>query len=95
METKTNIQATERLLLPARAVAELLGISTRQVWSLKATGQLPQPLRLRRSVRWRCDKLITWLDAGCDMRQFGAEGGAGAGATQTILLDPTPMMGYI
>ena len=60
-------------LLTVREVAELLKISARQVWKLAASGRLPGPMRLGRSVRWRADDLAAFIAAGCDMRRFEAK----------------------
>ena len=60
-------------LLDVRAVAERLGVSPRQVWKLTASGRLPQPVRLARSVRWREADLAAFIAARCDMQRFEAE----------------------
>ena len=52
-------------LISVRTVAGMLGVSQRQVWKLVASGRLPAPLRLGRSVRWRADEIRSWIDAGC------------------------------
>ena len=55
-------------LMNVNQVAHFLGVSTRQVWNLRADGLLPQPVRLGRSSRWRGTELIAWVDAGCPSR---------------------------
>jgi len=40
-------------LLRATEVARLLRISVRQVWKLTSSGQLPSPIEIGRSTRWR------------------------------------------
>lgn len=50
-------------------VAELLDVSRRHIWKLLASGRMPAPIRLGRSVRWRADELRAWLDAGCPERE--------------------------
>jgi excisionase family DNA binding protein len=52
-------------LLTVNQVAEVLAVSIRQVWRLNATGRLPAPVRLGRSVRWRSAELEDWISAGC------------------------------
>ncbi|MFO0839908.1 MAG: helix-turn-helix domain-containing protein [Phycisphaerae bacterium] len=54
-------------LLTVQQVAKLLNISCRQVYKLVASGRLPVPVRLGRSVRWRESDLAAFLAAGCDM----------------------------
>ena len=68
MSTTLNHVEDKRLALPAAEVAKLLGISQRHLWKLNASGRLPAPIRLGRSVRWRLDELRAWLDAGCPAR---------------------------
>ena len=68
MNTKTQNDATEQLALRAKAAARLLGISERHLWALHSSGRLPTPVRLGRSVRWRRDELLAWLEAGCPSR---------------------------
>ena len=68
MSNTLHATESERLALPAADVAKLLGISQRHLYTLNASGQLPRPIRLGRSVRWRADELRDWLDAGCPAR---------------------------
>ncbi len=61
--------ATEQpLLLTAEETAEFLGISVRHVYKLHSSGRIPLPVRLGRSVRWRREELIAWIDAGAPPR---------------------------
>ena len=53
------------LLLDSRAAAKLLGISRAHFYKLYLSGRTPRPVRLGRSVRWRREELVAWLDAGC------------------------------
>jgi excisionase family DNA binding protein len=52
-------------LLSVRAVAALLGCSTRHVYRLADRGALPPPVRLGALIRWRRQDLDAWLAAGC------------------------------
>lgn len=45
-------------------MAELLGVSERHIWGLNASGRLPAPIRLGRSVRWNRDEIVAWVGAG-------------------------------
>lgn len=58
----------ERLALSVDEVAGLLGVSARHTWKLHATGRVPRPVRLGRSVRWQRKELLAWLDAGAPTR---------------------------
>lgn len=53
------------LLLSAEKVAELLDISVRTLWRLRAAGKLPAPVRLGGSVRWRAQEVAVWIEKGC------------------------------
>lgn len=58
-------KADAPLLLSANQVAEMLNISIRTLWRLRAAGKLPAPVRLGGSVRWRIDAIQAWIEAGC------------------------------
>ncbi len=73
MSNPTQVEASERLAIPASAVAKLLSISERHVWALSASGRLPPPIRLGRSVRWNRAELQDWLAAGA--RRIGGSDG--------------------
>lgn len=67
-------------LLNVKDVAARLRISPRQVWKLLASGRIPAPLRLSRSVRWRMDLIDRWVELGCPSRErFEATCAVGAG----------------
>lgn len=52
-------------LLDVRAVAALLGCSSRHVYRLADTGRLPPPVRLGALVKWSHTVIQAWIDAGC------------------------------
>lgn len=69
-----NSATTRAQLLSDKSVAQLLECSRRKVWSMHATGSIPEPLRLGRSVRWRESDISLWLSLGCPSRErFEAE----------------------
>jgi excisionase family DNA binding protein len=53
------------MMMTADELAETLCISLRQVWRLKAKGDLPKPVNIGRNVRWRRSDIIEWIEAGC------------------------------
>jgi len=55
----------EPLLISVNTVARMLSISTRQIWRLRDAGDMPQPLKLGRAVRWRSDEIAAWVRDGC------------------------------
>lgn len=65
-------------LFTVKDVAKRLKVSVRQVWKLNASGQLPESLRVARSVRWRAADIAEWIGMGCPVRErFEAERNAG------------------
>lgn len=57
-DPRTDPRLRGVVLLKVKEVAELMGISTRQVWRLSAAGDLPAPIVLgRRTKRWRAAEL--------------------------------------
>ena len=54
-------------LLNVRAVAEMLDVSSRQVWRLRDSGAMPEPLRLGdgRCIRWSASTINSWIGDGC------------------------------
>jgi len=59
----------EALAISARELAQMLGVSLRQIWRLNASGKLPRPLRLGGSVRWDRDEILRWFKDGCPDRR--------------------------
>ncbi len=56
-------------LLTVRDVARALKVSPRQIWKLLASGRVPEPVRLSRSVRWRRADIDEWIRLGCPDRK--------------------------
>ena len=52
-------------MLKVSDVAERLGCSTRTVYRLIATGNLPKPLRIGKLIRWEREGFEAWIAAGC------------------------------
>ena len=52
-------------LLSITGVSQLLGVSRSQVKRLRASGRLPDPIRLGGRVLWRVDEIDAWVQAGC------------------------------
>ena len=62
MET---LEIGQPLLISADELARLLGISTRTIWRRLSGGEIPKPVRLGKSVRWRLADIEAWIDGGC------------------------------
>lgn len=58
-----------QLIVGAKHVAIMLGISLRTVRSMDASGKLPLPVRIGGLVSWRKQELIDWVEAGCPDRE--------------------------
>lgn len=56
-------------LLKAKEVSQILGVSERQVWRLASSGQMPAPVTVGGSTRWRLSDIEAWIANGCRMRR--------------------------
>lgn len=59
---------SESHLISADTLAAWLDVSVRTLWRLRATGRLPQAIRLGGSIRWRSVEVRAWIAAGCPDR---------------------------
>lgn len=59
-------------LLRVGEVAKVCGLSVRSIWRLSDGGQMPRPLSIGGSRRWRETDLKSWLAAGCPTTAGGA-----------------------
>lgn len=59
---------TTPLLVGAKEVGALLGVSERTVRALNSSGRIPQPIHLGRRTLWAVDELRAWVAAGCPGR---------------------------
>lgn len=66
---RQTVTAGQPELLPARAAAALCGIGTSSWHRLASGGQVPRPITLGGSVRWRATELREWIAAGCPDRR--------------------------
>lgn len=65
-ETTAALPPPEEVrLLDVHAVAQLLSCSTRHVYRLADSGQMPRPRKLGALVRWDREELEKWLSDGC------------------------------
>lgn len=64
-------QKAEDRLLKAKEVARILSISERSLWRLLASGEIIEPVRIGRAVRWRSDELWSWIQHGCPPQNGG------------------------
>lgn len=52
-------------LLTIRELAKVLKLSPRSIWRLVRNHQLPAPVRIGGSIRWRADDISFWIANGC------------------------------
>lgn len=65
MPTPTTPQTVQPVLLDIRAVACLLGCSTKHVTRMRDDCRMPPGLRLGRLWKWPRGVIDTWVAAGC------------------------------
>ncbi|MEW6744791.1 MAG: helix-turn-helix domain-containing protein [Planctomycetota bacterium] len=63
---------TTPLLISARELAELLGVSLRTIWRLESAGKLPESVYLGSSKRWSRQAIEEWIRDGCPARRRSA-----------------------
>ena len=51
-------------LMTDKETAAMLSVSTRHLHRLRDRGDIPQPIRLGGSVRWRRQSILDWLKGG-------------------------------
>jgi len=65
MAEKKTSKSQEVLFVSAKELSLMLGISVRQIWRLRATGQLPKPIYLGSSVKWKINEIAEWVESNC------------------------------
>ena len=59
---------SQPILLSAGQLAQLLGISTRTLWRRDGAGDLPRPVMVGPTKRWRRGEIEAWVAGGCPSR---------------------------
>lgn len=49
-------------MIDVTEVATILKVSKRTVWRLVSSGELPQPIRFGRNVRWKLEDVEAWIE---------------------------------
>lgn len=60
-----KVSSANPIAISARELAQMLGVSLRQIWRLKSADRLPKAIKLGGSVRWNRQEIIDWFEAGC------------------------------
>ena len=69
-------EVTQEKLISARTLANTLSTSVRTVWRLRSAGELPKPVKIGASVRWRSTDIDQWIEWGCcNQAEFKARKG--------------------
>ena len=63
-ETGSNVEHLSSMLT-VNDVAEMLRCSSRSVYRLSDSGQMPRPCKLGALVRWPREKVQRWIADGC------------------------------
>jgi|GEM_PF-6185285 len=69
-------------LLTVHELAGILKLSHRSIWRLVRSGQLPTPIHLGASTRWRAADVAAWLKQGGTAAGGGASAGGGPAERQ-------------
>lgn len=69
MKSVSTKQTT--LLVTAKELSEMLSVSPRHIWRMKAAGKLPRAFEIGHCVRWKLVDISDWLTMGCpSMQEF-------------------------
>ena len=55
----------ERVLITVDELADMLGLSARTIWRMLSGGNMVEPVRIGKNVRWRLYEVRQWIDDGC------------------------------
>ena len=55
----------ERVLITVEELADMLGLSARTIWRMLSGGNMVEPVRIGKNVRWRLHEVRQWIDDGC------------------------------
>jgi len=62
--------------LKLKEIAEVLGVSERHLYRQKAAGNLPQPVRIGRSLRWNAEEVVKHFTEGKNGKGNGRRNGS-------------------
>jgi predicted DNA-binding transcriptional regulator AlpA len=66
--TDTTPATAEPVMIDVKAVAAMLGCSTRHVTRLEEAELMPPAIKLGRLSRWQRETILAWVAAGCPDR---------------------------
>ncbi len=59
---KENLLNDFSQLVSVEVLAELLSISSRNIWRRLSKGKFPEPVRITRSTRWSLKDIEQWIE---------------------------------
>lgn len=65
MSLASHANETDRILVPAKTVARMLGVSERTIWRMVSAGKLMSPIKVSGNTRWRRQEIEDWISSGC------------------------------
>jgi len=80
----TTIPLSDRLMVDAKSLAELLSCSVRHVQAMDSAGLIPMATRLRRRTLWHVPTIRRWCQAGCPPRDQWPENEQDDGASRLV-----------
>ena len=74
MSTRQLETQTEKLISANTIAKEILGISKRSFWRLRAQGKIgPKPIKIGGSLRFKLSSVLKWIEWDCcDVVEFQA-----------------------
>lgn len=64
-------QVSKLQFLTAKHLAQMLSLSPRSIWRLKAMGKIPRPVKIGGAIRWSSQSITSWQEKGCpDQKTF-------------------------
>jgi predicted DNA-binding transcriptional regulator AlpA len=64
-EPETPATTEDRQLVSVESVAKMFDVSPRTVWRWNSAGEIPAPIKVAGTTRWRRTDLLRWIDGGC------------------------------
>ncbi len=55
----------EPVLIDAEKLARMMDVSERTLWRWVSRGDVPRPVRIGGSTRWRLAEITEWIGRGC------------------------------
>jgi predicted DNA-binding transcriptional regulator AlpA len=60
----------QSLMLTTADAAKLCGVTTKRWRTWNSLGKTPPPLCVGKSLFWKRDELLDWIDEGCPHRKY-------------------------